>query len=356
MQKSVSKELMINPDASLLDALKKMDQIKHKLLIVSNMKDDFLGLISIGDIQRSIIKNISMEEKVINVIRKDLFYAHEETTIESIRSLMLQHRLEYMPVINKSKKLIDIHFWEDLFGNKDFPKRKELNIPVVIMAGGIGSRLQPITHILPKPLIPLRKKSVIEEIIDRFQDAGTKEFYISVNYKADFIKEYLDSQKNESFKISYIREEKPLGTAGSLHLLKGVLNSPFFVSNCDIIIEEDFSNIYDYHIQNNNDITIVAALKHTKLSYGIIETSEEGLLSSMKEKPEFTFKINSGMYILNPNVLEAITPNKFLHITELISILQKKGHRIGVFPVSEKSWKDIGDWENYIKLISKQDD
>ncbi len=148
-------------------------------------------------------------------------------------------------------------------------------------------------------------------------------------------------------------EEKPLGTAGSLSLLKDKINESFFVSNCDILINQDYSEILEYHLSNKNEITIVAALKHFSIAYGTIETGENGQLVKLIEKPELTLKINSGMYILEPNLLNEIPENQIFDITDLISKLQKEKRKVGVFPVSEKSWIDIGDWKEYLNNISK---
>jgi NDP-sugar pyrophosphorylase family protein len=171
---------------------------------------------------------------------------------------------------------------------------------------------------------------------------------MSVNFKADLIEFYLKNQALP-YQIEYFKEEKPSGTAGSLSLLKGKINERFFVSNCDILIEQDYSEILDYHLENKNEITLVAVMKHYSIPYGTIETAENGSLLNLTEKPEISYKINSGMYILEPHLLDEIPENEFFHITDLIEkVLQRKG-RAGVFPVSEKSWKDIGDWDNYLR-------
>ena len=142
-----------------------------------------------------------------------------------------------------------------------------------------------------------------------------------------------------------------MGTAGRLSLLRRKINKTFFVSNCDILIEQDYSEILDFHRDCKNEITIVAALKHLKLPYGIIESGDMGQLKDLMEKPEFTYKINSGMYILEPHLLDEIPENQFYHITNLIEQIKNKNRRVGIFPVSENSWKDIGDWNEYLKNI-----
>ncbi|EIM77234.1 mannose-1-phosphate guanylyltransferase [Nitritalea halalkaliphila LW7] len=317
-----------------------MDQLDKKLLLVFE-KELFIGLVSIGDIQRAIIKNQSLDSPVKSVLRGSIRYANTSMSIEEIREMMIQHRMEMLPVLDKDKNLVEVYFWEDIFRENE-QEFDSFNIPVVIMAGGFGTRLRPLTNVLPKPLIPIGEKTMLEEIFDRFHRHGCTQFYISVNYKAELINFYLQSL-NLPYSTDCFLEEKPLGTAGSLHLLKGKINETFFVSNCDIIIEDDYANILKYHQENKNEITLVAALKHFPIAYGTLETGVDGELLELKEKPELTFKINSGMYVLEPHLIDEIPENEFFHITHLIERVKQRGGKVGVFPVSEKSWKDIGE-------------
>lgn len=343
------KNITIPHEASILDALKLMDRINKKLLIIIR-NNKFYGLLSVGDIQRSIIKNLPLETFISEIVRDDIRIANTDDTFDYIKNMMLNFRMEFCPVVNEKKEIVKVYYWDDLFQNKVIDPKKKFNIPVVIMAGGLGSRLKPITNVIPKPLIPIGENTIIENIFKRFSNHGCNNFYISVNYKFELIKYYLNQQKLP-YLIDYFKEEKPMGTAGSLSLLKGKIKERFFVSNCDILVEQDYSEILDYHLKNKNEITIVAALKHYPIPYGIVETKKNGQLVKMTEKPDFSFKINSGLYILEPHLLNEIPLNKFFHITHLIEKIKNKGGKVGVFPVSEKSWKDIGTWEEYLKII-----
>ncbi|HJA14468.1 MAG TPA: nucleotidyltransferase family protein [Candidatus Butyricimonas faecavium] len=342
--------LKIESDKSLTDALKQMDVVGKKLLMVFS-RGQFIGLLSIGDLQRAIINNIDLITHVGEILREDIVVADEGESIESIKSKMLQIRAEFMPVVNDRREIVKVIFWEDLFGSPILPPKKQFHVPVVIMAGGLGSRLKPLTNVIPKPLIPINEKTIIEHIFDRFREHGCDSFYISVNYKAELIEYYLDEQ-NLPYNIVYFKENVPMGTAGSLSLLKGKIKDTFFVSNCDILIEEDYSEILEYHKRNNNEITIVAALKSYNIPYGTIKSGEKGELKELIEKPCFTFKINSGMYILEPHLIDEIPNDKFFHITQLIEKVKNRRGRVGVFPVSEKSWKDIGEWSVYLKELT----
>jgi len=336
--------------ATLLEALKQMDVLDKKLLIVLK-EDKFFGLLSAGDIQRAIIQNKPLETLVSDVLRINIRIAKLEDTVETIRQMMFDYRMELCPVVNERQEIVKVYFWEDVFKEMKPQPTTPFNLPVVIMAGGFGARLKPLTNVLPKPLIPIGEKTMLEEIFDRFHQYGCHRFYISVNYKADLIKYYLDQQKLP-YNLEYFIEEKPMGTAGSMSLLKGKISETFFVTNCDILIEQDYSEILEYHKVNKNEITVVAALKHFPIAYGTIETGENGKLKKLVEKPELTFKINSGMYILEPHLIDEIPVNEFFHITTLIKKVNERGGNVGVFPVSEKSWKDIGSWAEYLDSIS----
>jgi dTDP-glucose pyrophosphorylase len=345
------RELIIDDTLTILSAIKVMDELKRKLLIVADGVH-YKGLLSIGDIQRAIIKNQTLSVQVSTIIRNDYVIADPSQSIEEIKKLMKSMRAEFMPVVDQERNLVRVHFWEDLFIESTKEPLFTFNLPVVIMAGGFGTRLKPLTNVLPKPLIPINEKTFIEEIFDRFNTHGCNTFFLSLNYKSDLIKYYL-SEQNLPFKISYLNENKPMGTAGSLSLLKGKIRETFFVSNCDILIEQDYSEVLKYHNENNNEITVVAALKHFPLAYGTIETGNNGSLLSLIEKPELTFQINSGMYILEPHLISEIPENRFYHITSLIEKLISENRNVGVFPVSEGSWLDIGEWSEYLKLIHK---
>ena len=342
------KEICISQEASIISALKQMDAVRHKLLIV--IKDDkFYSLLSIGDIQRAIIKGVDMNSPISTILREKTKVASVNDDMKVVKATMKERSNEFMPIVDDDNNLVDVIFWEDLFESQPSPRKSNLNLPVIIMAGGQGSRLRPLTNILPKPLIPIGEQTMMEDIMDRFVNCGCKRFYISVNYKADTIKRYFDNLEGKPYEISFFQENKPLGTAGSLHLLNGQINSTFFVSNCDIIIDDDYSEILKYHRENKNEITVVAAIKNMGIPYGTFETKEGGLLAGIKEKPNYTFKINTGMYILEPHLINEIPVDEFYHITFLIEKLMNQGRRVGVYPINEGSWIDVGNWDEYLR-------
>lgn len=341
-------DLTIGLKDTIASALRQMDRINKKLLIVIE-NDKYYSMLSIGDIQRAIIRGIDLNTEIKTILRDYVVVVSETDNIEQIKQRMLQRRNEYMPIVSTEGKIIDVVFWEDIFKEQEKLKKGNINLPVVIMAGGIGSRLKPLTNVFPKALIPIGEKTMLEQIMESFAEQGCNNFYISVNHKSEMIKYYLDNLQIENYHIEYIEEDYFLGTAGSLGLLKDKIKTTFFLSNCDILVDQDMSEILNFHKLNNNEITIVAAMMNIKLPYGILETKNNGLLVGLVEKPDYFYKINTGLYILEPEVLEDIPNNEMYHLTDLAQKLIKQNRNVGVFPVSENSWKDIGTWDEFLK-------
>lgn len=345
-------DLFINIGTSVIEVVKKMDQQDRKLLIVVDDDNNYLNLVSIGDLQRSLIKDNDFNKPIRSILRKDTLVASPDDSADKIKELLLAHRAEFMPIVDGGT-LVEVIYWEDYFIDVSIPVRKKVNLPVVIMAGGKGTRLRPITNIIPKPLIPLGEKAIVELIVDRFVHLGCKQFHFSVNYLGELIENYFERIKEKSYNINFCYEDKPLGTAGSLHLLKDQISETFFISNCDILVDEDYSEILNFHKTGGFKVTAVAAVKNMKIPYGTFETTENGTLLSLVEKPQFNFLINTGLYILEPECLDLIPQNKFYHITHLMESLIEKGEKVGVFPISEGAWSDIGEWKVYQETLDK---
>jgi NDP-sugar pyrophosphorylase family protein len=283
-------------------------------------------------------------------MNQSFVYLSEEDKRDMADDIFTSTKIRQIPVL-KEGLLVDIIFKHDRkkFQQKKLPK---IHLPVVIMAGGLGTRLDPFTRILPKPLLPVGEKPIIEVIIERFLKCGIDEFYISLNHKARMVKAFFEEASRE-YKISFIEEEDPLGTAGSLRMLEGKVKSPFIVSNCDILIESDYSQIYDFHKEGQYALTIVASMQHHIVPYGVCQTEGDGELKDINEKPYFDFLVNTGMYFINPETIQYIPKDQRYDITELIHTLKEKSERVGVFPISDKSWVDVGQWEEYQTTIKK---
>lgn len=339
----------IQSTMTVLQSLKKMDEVKVKMLFVFN-GEQFLSILTIGDIQRAIIKGVNMNESVTTILDTKKKFASPHESKELIREKMLRLRAECMPVVDEEGCLVDVYSWNEIFKHSEADHREKIDLPVVIMAGGKGTRLKPITNVLPKPLVPVGDKTILEVIMDQFEGIGCKKFYMSVNYKADMMEYYL-SQLDHKYDIEFFMEDKPLGTIGSVSLLKNKITTPFFVSNCDSINDQDYRDVYEYHKKNRNDLTIVTMVKSFRIPYGVIETGENGLMTELREKPELNYQVNTGAYILNPECIDEIPEGEFFHITHLMEKIKVRGGRVGCYPVSEGSWHDMGEWPEYLKMI-----
>ena len=220
------------------------------------------------------------------------------------------------------------------------------------MAGGLGTRLEPFTKVLPKPLIPIDGKPIINHIMESFKNSGSNTFYITLNYKSKILKSYFEELKHK-YKIFFLEEKKPLGTAGALFLLKNRIAINFFVTNSDIILNTDYIDLYNFHIESKNDITLVVAAKEYEIPYGSCEISSNGNLLKINEKPKYNFLINSGLYLLNNKILKLLKKNNKIDMNELIELAIEKKFKIKIYPVSDKQWIDVGQWVEYKKIVEK---
>lgn len=336
---------------SLITAFEMMDKVGMKLLLIAK-DQNFYSMLSVGDIQRGIIGGVGLNEPVYKVVRpkEQLLIGKVGDDSESLYELMLKSRCEYMPILDIDGRLRDIIFWSDVFPETD-PK-EQVQIPVVVMAGGKSTRLKPFSNIIPKPLFPIGDKTILEQIIHSFQNTGSTQFFLLLNYKHKMVLEYLKETSIKGVEIKSLVESDYYGTAGSLALLRKDVSETFIVTNCDVLIDVDVVALLEFHKKSDNILTIVSAVHHDQLPYGVIESDGRGGFMSLSEKPSNNFMINIGLYVLEPAALEFIEDGSFLHITDLINSLKTKGLGIGVFPISQRSWNDIGEWSEYKKTIS----
>ncbi len=350
------KDITIHPKATIKEAMGSLDKTAEKVLLVVDENQALIGALTDGDIRRYILKGRDLTGTIENAYKPNpIFIFQEDFDSEKTKAIFLENKIDLIPILDQNRKVVDFITWEKAFGNNRKPENQKLNVPVVIMAGGKGTRLEPFTRVLPKPLIPVGDKPVIDHIIDRFRVYGISEFYLTIHHMSKIIRAYFE-EKEPDYSVGIFEEDEPRGTAGSLKLLADKLNKPFFVSNCDIIIEADYADLYRFHMQNRHDITLVASARQFNIPYGICELNGGGSLERIKEKPEYNFLVNAGMYVLNPVVLELIPDNQLFHITQLIEKIKENGGQIGVYPVSEKAWIDVGQWAEYRKALKVIED
>ncbi|GAA4654146.1 nucleotidyltransferase family protein [Anaerocolumna aminovalerica] len=337
------KDFVVSEDNSVIEVMKAIDKnAKGIAFICENEK--LLAVVTDGDIRRYILKNGDLKGAIRNIANYAPKYIYNDVTIDS-KALMKEYSITALPIVNKRMKLLSIRF---LYDNRNI-KNADLNVPVVIMAGGKGTRLYPYTQILPKPLIPIGEKTITELIMDHFEVFGCKHFDMIVNYKKNFIKSFfIDNEHKRD--VDFIEETQFLGTGGGLKLLEGRYEDSFFVTNCDILIEEDYSDIMNYHKNEKNIITVVSAMKHVTIPYGTIEVSESGQMVKLNEKPGFSFLTNTGFYVVEPRFLNLIPNDTFIHITDLIQNCINQGEKVGIYPISEHAWMDMGQLEELEKM------
>ena len=345
------KDITIKLDITIRQAMKVLDKTAEKCLLVVDEDGKLLGALTDGDLRRGILSGMNFSENISGCYNKDATtFTQGNYTQEDAKRVLRDKKLDLIPIIDKDGKVVDYLTWSNINGGKQNKKVLD-DVSVVIMAGGKGTRMEPFTSVLPKPLIPIHEKPIIEHIIERFTDMGCSDFHLTVNYKGKILKAYFEELKPD-YSVSFVDEIEPLGTAGSLQYLNGKFDKPFFVTNCDIIIKADYVNLYEFHQKGGYDITLVASAKEYIIPYGTCELNGDGHLSHINEKPKYDFLINTGLYILNPDVLSIIPPNKFYHITHMIKNLKNSGKKIGIFPIDDDAWIDVGQWAEYKKVMA----
>ena len=332
--------------------MKVLDKTAEKCLLVIDDNKKLLGTLTDGDLRRSILAGAKFSENISDIYTtKPTILKHNKYSTEEAKQLLRDLKMDLIPVVDENQMVVDYVTWFDM-GGESQSENSLGHVPVVIMAGGKGTRLEPFTKILPKPLLPIHEKPIIEHIIERFTKLGCSDFYLTVDYKGRILKAYFDELQPD-YKVNFVDEQEPLGTAGSLRFLEGKFERPFFVTNCDIIIKADYFSLYEFHKNGGYDVTLVASAKEYIIPYGTCELNGVGHLSHINEKPKYDFLINTGLYVLNPDVLKLIPKNIFFHITHLIEDAKNQGNKVGVFPIDDDAWIDVGQWSEYQKAVER---
>lgn len=347
MVKSEIEKFIASRDITAVEAMKLIDTNTRGIIFIKDDVGKLIGSLSDGDIRRWIIRTGDLNgkaEQMMNHTPKMLF----ETETHSGGSFMKKHHIDSVPIVDTQKRIVDILFDDEQMTTATLTLGLS-GTPVIIMAGGKGTRLYPYTKILPKPLIPIGDIPILERIINRFNRCGTDDFYLTVNYKKEMIKSYF-KELVPKYHITYVEESKPLGTAGSIKLIKKQFKQPVIVTNCDILIEADYEKVLSYHRESGNALTIVSSLKNVTIPYGVLHSSENGMIYSMEEKPQLSYFINTGMYVLDPQYIAKIPNDTFYHMTHLADQLMHDGLKVGMYPISENSFLDMGEFEEMKKM------
>lgn len=335
----------VTSDFSVKKTIEHMENENIKAVIIVDEKNTVLGLFTNGDMRRYFLVGGSLGENIsVAMNTNPKLYM----SIDEVEEEKKQIQRVIYPIVDINNHLIDVV--DSTSKSIDFSNDSLRDVSLVIMAGGKGTRLYPYTKILPKPLIPIGDVTITERIIESFRKYGCNDVKMILNYKANMIKAYMQDIK-KNYNIDFFEEEKFLGTAGGLKLLKNHINNTFILSNCDVLIIADMECVYKTHKAKNNKITFVCSMRDIVIPYGVIETDENGMIVNMKEKPELSYLINTGIYMIEPEVIQEINDGEFIHLPDLAKRYIEKGENVGVFPISEKSWLDMGQFNEMKNMI-----
>lgn len=337
---------------TIVDAMARIDANAKGILFIVDQNNVLIGCITDGDIRRWILNAGDLSACVDNAMNKNPKSLPIDKRENAI-ALMQEKLITSVPIVDNNKRVVDVVVLNEVISSLQEKEKKILSqVPVVVMAGGKGTRLYPYTKILPKPLIPIGDTPIVERIIESYTEYGIKKYYMTVNYKKGMIRSYF-ADINPDYSIVYVEENKPLGTAGSIKLIEDKFETPLFVTNCDALILADYADIYDYHINSENAITMVSALKNITIPYGVLHSGDNGELLSMEEKPKLSYFINTGMYVINPDTIDLIPEDKMFHMTHLVEKVMRRGGKVGTYPISEDSFLDMGEFGEMKRMEQK---
>jgi len=327
------KKLIINENSIILDAINNLNLSGRRVVLVNNNNNNFAGIINDGDIRRAMSKGLNIKSSIKNIINRKPYYLKSVLEIEEKSSQRNFQSYDYIPIV-KNKKILGLYLnnFEDTYLQK-------YNENIVIMAGGFGRRLGKLTKNCPKALLNFNNKPLLQHLIEHIKKSGFYNVYISVFFLKNKIKNFIEKKNSFSININFLEEKSPLGTIGSIKLIKKI-SSNFIVINCDVISDINFAELLKFHKKNNSILTIGVKNFQYKNPYGVIETKNNRFLS-FKEKPEINFNINAGIYVFKKKIISLVKKLNVKNIEELIEILKKKKIQISTYPILE-NWFDYG--------------
>ena len=332
------RHLVLDESATLKDLIKVLDSNGNGFAAVLDSRKKLIGIATDGDIRRAILDDIAELRSIINF--NPITAKATEPRDQIIKQLKKLHR-RHMPIVDDNNQLVDVVVINDF----EVPSKDNF---VVIMAGGLGSRLGSLTKDTPKPMLQVGNKPMLEVIIENFKEYGFRKFIIAVNYKSEIIEDYFGNGQGLGVDISYIKEKKRLGTAGAISLIDMTIDQPFFVVNGDILSSVDFSKFMDFHASGNSALSVCVKLFKYQIPYACIRHDGNNNMISIDEKPTLSYPINSGIYILHPDTIQFIPQNEFYDMPDLIQSLLDKMKVVKVFGHNDY-WLDVGRVEDLDK-------
>ncbi len=332
---------LIRPEQSIRDAIQTINDSAIQIALVVGEHMRLLGTVTDGDVRRGILRGLSLDHPVSEVMNSHPVFVREGMPQDAILALMKKKKLRHIPIVDDKLRLVDLRIFEELM----FPPEKDNW--VVIMAGGMGTRLRPLTEKVPKPMLEVGGKPLLETIIFNVSQQGFRRFFLAVNYRAEMIKDYFGDGSRFGVEIRYLEEEQPLGTAGALSLLPENPEHPLIVMNGDLLTKINYNHLLQFHHDHEAVATMCVRGYEYQVPYGVVKFDQYRFLA-MEEKPVQRFFINAGIYVLAPTVLESIPARSFFDMTDLFQRISLEGRRAIVFPIQEY-WLDIGRLEDYAR-------
>jgi len=324
---------LIEAGTSIFDAMRVIGDGRLQIAIVHE-NGRLVGAATDGDIRRGILARVPLDSPVSSIMNRSPITAKVGITDEAALTMMRRHSIHQLPLVDENHIVRDIKFLDDLL------QVRQLANWVVLMAGGLGTRLRPLTEETPKPLINIGGRPILETIIRSFATSGFSKFYLAVNYKAEMIEGYFGDGSRLGVEIRYLRESDRLGTAGALSLLPEAPSHPFFVMNADLLTSVNFRHVLNYHLEHGAPATVCVREHMVTVPFGVVLTDDHHL-TGITEKPTYHHFVNAGVYVLEPRTLELVQPGRPFDMPELLKALIARGHRPAVFPLSEY-WMDVG--------------
>lgn len=337
--------LLVGPDCSIRQAMACLDANAKGIVIVVDQRRRLLGTVTDGDIRRAILAGTNLDSTVTDLLRGQQarggpIVSHTGASDAELLRIMNEHSVRHLPIVTEGRVVLDVAMLSEMV------KQYELPLTAVVMAGGYGTRLRPLTDNLPKPMLPVGERPLLERTIEQLRHAGIRRLHLTTHYKAEVIEEYFGDGGNHGVEIRYVKEKEPLGTAGALSLIKDC-DEPFLVINGDILTGIDFRALLEFHQDQKADMSVVVREYEHQVPYGVIQTSPDGLaITGVTEKPVMKYFINAGIYLINPDLCQLIPSSEPCDMPTLIGRAAAAGHRIVSFPVREY-WLDVGKMEDY---------
>lgn len=328
------RKAILPPDATIQQAISNLDQVAIKICLIVNQNGALIGTLSDGDIRRGLLKGLRLDCPIEGIIHHNSFVVPPDMPRELVMQLMVANKIQQIPVVNDQRQLLGLHLWDDITTP---PQRTNL---MVIMCGGMGTRLRPHTENCPKPLLPVAGKPMLEHIIDRAKLEGFSHFVLAIHYLGHLIEDHFGNGQRFGVQIDYLREQNPLGTAGALGLFNSKPGAAFVVTNGDVITDIRYGELLEFHLRHHAVATMAVRVHEWQHPFGVVQT--EGIdIVGFEEKPVARSHINAGVYAIDPVALQELSANERCDMPTLFERLQMQGKRTVAYPMHEP-WLDVG--------------